>query len=59
MLEEGLIEGQKIKISSSEAEILINVKADDNVCLNAVLIYVKQDETFSLGMHNKVKIKKA
>ena len=59
MLEEGLIEGQKIKISSSEAEILINVKADDNVCLNAVVIYGKQDETFSLGMHNKVKIKKA
>ena len=59
MLEEGLIEGQKIKISSSEAEILINVKADDNVCLNAVLIYGKQDETFILGMHNKVKIKKA
>ena len=59
MLEEGLIEGQKIKISSSEAEILINVKADDNVCLNAVVIYGKQDETFILGMHNKVKIKKA
>ena len=59
MLEEGLIDGQKIKISSSEAEILINVKADDNVCLNAVVIYGKQDETFSLGMHNKVKIKKA
>ena len=59
MLEEGLIDGQKIKISSSEAEILINVKADDNVCLNAVLIYGKQDETFILGMHNKVKIKKA
>ena len=59
MLEEGLIEGQKIKISSSEAEILINVKADNNVCLNAVVIYGKQDETFSLGMHNKVKIKKA
>ena len=58
MLEEGLIDGQKIKISSSEAEILINVKADDNVCLNAVLIYGKQDETFILGMHNKVKIKK-
>ena len=58
MLEKGLIEGQKIKISSSEAEILINVKADDNVCLNAVLIYGKQDETFILGMHNKVKIKK-
>ena len=59
MLEEGLIDGQKIKISSSEAEILINVKADDNVCLNAVVIYGKQDETFILGMHNKVKIKKA
>ena len=59
MIEEGLIDGQKIKISSSEAEILINVKADDNVCLNAVVIYGKQDETFSLGMHNKVKIKKA
>ena len=59
MLEEGLIDGQKIKISSSEAEILINAKADDNVCLNAVLIYGKQDETFILGMHNKVKIKKA
>ena len=59
MLEEGLIEGQKIKISSSEAEILINVKADDNVCLNAVVIYGKQDETFILGIHNKVKIKKA
>ena len=59
MLEEGLIEGQKIKISSSEAEILINVKADDNVCLNVVVIYGKQDETFILGMHNKVKIKKA
>ena len=59
MLEEGLIEGQKIKISSSEAEILINVKADDNVCLNAIIIYGKQDETFILGMHNKVKIKKA
>ena len=59
MLEEGLIEGQKIKISSSEAEILINVKADSNVCLNAVVIYGKQDETFTLGMHNKVKIKKA
>ena len=59
MLEEGLIEGQKIKISSSEAEILINVKADSNVCLNAVVIYGKQDETFILGMHNKVKIKKA
>ena len=59
MLEEGLIDGQKIKIASSEAEILINVKADDNVCLNAVVIYGKQDETFSLGMHNKVKIKKA
>ena len=59
ILEEGLIEGQKIKISSSEAEILINVKADDNVCLNAVVIYGKQDETFILGMHNKVKIKKA
>ena len=59
MLEEGLIDGQKIKISSSEAEILINAKADDNVCLNAVVIYGKQDETFSLGMHNKVKIKKA
>ena len=59
MLEEGLIEGQKIKISSSEAEILINVKADDNVCLNAVVIHGKQDETFILGMHNKVKIKKA
>ena len=59
MLEEGLVEGQKIKISSSEAEILINVKADDNVCLNAVVIYGKQDETFILGMHNKVKIKKA
>ena len=59
MLEEGLIDGQKIKISSSEAEILINVKADDNVCLNVVVIYGKQDETFSLGMHNKVKIKKA
>ena len=59
MLEEGLIEGQKIKISSSEAEILINAKADDNVCLNAVVIYGKQDETFILGMHNKVKIKKA
>ena len=59
MLEEGLIEGQKITISSSEAEILINVKADDNVCLNAVVIYGKQDETFILGMHNKVKIKKA
>ena len=59
MLEEGLIDGQKIKISSSESEILINAKADDNVCLNAVVIYGKQDETFSLGMHNKVKIKKA
>ena len=59
MLEEGLIDGQKIKISSSEAEILINAKADDNVCLNAVVIYGKQDETFILGMHNKVKIKKA
>ena len=59
MLEQGLIDGQKIKISSSEAEILINAKADDNVCLNAVLIYGKQDETFILGMHNKVKIKKA
>ncbi|MDA9094082.1 NADH-quinone oxidoreductase subunit NuoG [Methylophilaceae bacterium] len=59
MLEEGLIDGQKIKISSSEAEILINVKADDNVCLNAVVIYGKKDETFILGMHNKVKIKKA
>ena len=59
MLEEGLIEGQKIKISSSEAEILINAKADDNVCLNAIIIYGKQDETFMLGMHNKVKIKKA
>ena len=59
MLEQGLIDGQKIKISSSEAEILINVKADDNVCLNAVVIYGKQDETFILGMHNKVKIKKA
>ena len=59
MLEEGLIDGQKIKISSSESEILINVKEDDNVCLNAVVIYGKQDETFSLGMHNKVKIKKA
>ena len=58
MLEEGLIDGQKIKISSSESEILINAKADDNVCLNAVLIYGKQDETFILGMHNKVKIKK-
>jgi len=51
--------GKKIKISSSEAEILINAKADDNVCLNAVVIYGKQDETFILGMHNKVKIKKA
>ena len=59
MLEEGLIDGQKIKISSSEAEILINAKADDNVCLNAIIIYGKQDETFILGMHNKVKIKKA
>ena len=59
MLEEGLIDGQKIKISSSESEILINAKADDNVCLNAVVIYGKQDETFILGMHNKVKIKKA
>ena len=59
MLEEGLIDGQKIKISSSEAEILINVKADDNVCLNAVVIYGKQDETFILGMHNKVKVIKA
>ena len=59
MLEQGLIDGQKIKISSSEAEILINAKADDNVCLNAVVIYGKQDETFILGMHNKVKIKKA
>ena len=59
MLEEGLIDGQKIRIASSEAEILINVKADDNVCLNAVVIYGKQDETFILGMHNKVKIKKA
>ena len=59
ILEEGLIDGQKIKISSSEAEILINAKADDNVCLNAVVIYGKQDETFILGMHNKVKIKKA
>jgi len=58
MLEEGLIDGQKIRIASSEAEILINVKADDNVCLNAVLIYGKQDETSILGMHNKVKIKK-
>ena len=59
MLEQGLIDGQKIKISSSESEILINAKADDNVCLNAVVIYGKQDETFILGMHNKVKIKKA
>ena len=59
MLEQGLIDGQKIKISSSEAEILINAKADDNVCLNAIIIYGKQDETFILGMHNKVKIKKA
>ena len=59
MLEEGLIDGQKIKISSSESEILIKAKADDNVCLNAVVIYGKQDETFILGMHNKVKIKKA
>ena len=59
MLEQGLIDGQKIKISSSEAEILINAKADDNVCLNAIIIYGKQDETFMLGMHNKVKIKKA
>ena len=59
MLKEGLIDGQKIKISSSEAEILINAKADDNVCLNSVVIYGKQDETFILGMHNKVKIKKA
>ena len=58
MLKEGLIDGQKIKISSSEAEILINAKADDNVCLNSVVIYGKQDETFILGMHNKVKIKK-
>ena len=59
MLREGLIDGQKIKICSSESEILINAKADDNVCLNAVVIYGKQDETFILGMHNKVKIKKA
>ena len=58
MLKEGLIDGQKIKISSSEAEILINAKADHNVCLNSVVIYGKQDETFILGMHNKVKIKK-
>jgi len=61
MLKEGLIDGQKIRISSSEAEaeILINVKADENVCSNVIAIFGKQDETFSLGMHNKVKIKKA
>ena len=59
MFEEGLKDGQKIKISSSEAEIEINAKADDNVCLNAIVIYGKQDETFILGMHNKVKVKKA
>ena len=59
MLKEGLIDGQKIRISSSEAEVLINVKADENVCSNVIAIFGKQDETFSLGMHNKVKIKKA
>ncbi len=59
MLKKGLIDGQKIMISSSEAEVLINVKADENVCSNVIAIFGKQDETFSLGMHNKVKIKKA
>lgn len=59
MLKEGLIDGQKIRISSSEAEVLINVKADENVCSNVIAIFGKQDVTFSLGMHNKVKIKKA
>ena len=54
-----LIDGQKIRISSSEAEALINVKADENVCLNTVAIFGKQNETFHLGMDNKVKIKKA
>ena len=50
--------GQKIRISSAGAEVLINVKADENVCSNVIAIFGKQDETFSLGMHNKVKIKK-
>ncbi|MDC0542490.1 NADH-quinone oxidoreductase subunit NuoG [Methylophilaceae bacterium] len=59
MLKEGLIDGQKIRISSSEAEVLINVKADENVCLDAVAIFGKKDETAFLGMDNKVKIKKA
>jgi len=59
MVKEGLIDGQKIRISSPEAEALISVKADENVCLDTVAIFGKQNETVLLGIDNKLKIEKS
>ena len=59
LLKENLVEGQKIKISSDESEISIKVKSDENVSLDSILIFGKQYEAVSLGMSNKITIKRS
>ena len=59
MLKENLIDDQKIKVSSEEAEITIKIKSDEKVSLNSILIFGKQLSTASLGMNHKLKIKRS
>lgn len=59
MLKENLIDDQKIKVSSEEAEITIKIKSDEKVSLNSILIFGKQLATASLGMNHKLKIKRS
>ena len=59
LLKENLVEGQKIKLSSDESEISIKVKSDENVSLDSILIFGKQYEAVSLGMNNKIAIKRS